>query len=85
MFLQTWPLNEVDIEGKQKIYNLNDEIITKVTESDAKSRNGTSVAIITPYKHQVLMLRKLLQTESLRNLDINIDSVDGFKARNVML
>jgi ATP-dependent RNA/DNA helicase IGHMBP2 len=80
---QTWPLNEVDIEGKQKIYNLNEcEIITKVIMNlDAKSRNGTSVAIITPYKHQVLMLRKLLQTESLRNLDINIDSVDGFQGK----
>ena len=27
------------------------------------------------------MLRKLLQTESLRNLDINIDSVDGFQGK----
>jgi len=80
---QTWPLNEMDIEGKQKIYNLNEcEIINKVIMNlDTESRNGTSVAIISPYKHQVLMLRKLLQTESLRNLYINIDSVDGFQGK----
>jgi superfamily I DNA and/or RNA helicase len=71
------------IEGKQKIYNLNEcEIINKVIMNlDTESRNGTSVAIISPYKHQVLMLRKLLQTESLRNLYINIDSVDGFQGK----
>lgn len=81
--IQTWPLYKVDIEGKQKIYNLNEcEIISRVLmKLDVNSSNGTSVAIITPYKHQVLMLRKLMQTESLNNLDINIDSVDGFQGK----
>lgn len=78
-----WPLNEMDNAEKQRIYNLNEcEIISGVLmKLNANSNNGTSVAIIAPYKHQVFMLRKLLQTESLSSLDINIDSVDGFQGK----
>ncbi len=80
---QTWPLDEVDSAGKQRIYNLNEcEIISGVLmKLNANSNNGRSVAIIAPYRHQVFMLRKLLQTESLSNLDIYIDSVDGFQSK----
>ena len=80
---QIWPLDEVDSTEKQRIYNLNEcEIISNVLmKLNANSNNGISVAIIAPYKHQVYMLRKLLQTESLSNLDINIDSVDGFQGK----
>ncbi|NLD47794.1 MAG: hypothetical protein GX660_11445 [Clostridiaceae bacterium] len=80
---QTWPLDEVDRAEKQRIYNLNEcEIISGVLmKLNANSNNGTSVAIIAPYKHQVFMLRKFLQTESLSSLDINIDSVDGFQGK----
>ena len=80
---QTWPIDELDSVEKQRIYNLNEcEIISAVLmKLNANSNNGTSVAIIAPYKNQVLILRELLQTESLCNLDINIDSVDGFQGK----
>ena len=80
---QSWPLDEVDRAEKQRIYNLDEyEIISDVLiKVNANSNDGTSVAIIAPYKQQVLMLRRLLQTEPLRNLDVIVDSVDGFQGK----
>lgn len=80
---QMWPLNEESTDEKKRIFNLNEcEIISKVLINlDGNSSDDTTVAIIAPYKHQVSMLRQLLNIESLSKLEINIDTVDGFQGK----
>jgi ATP-dependent RNA/DNA helicase IGHMBP2 len=79
---QTWPFDDVDSTEKQRIYNLNEcEIISDVLMELNGLNSGASVAIIAPYKHQVLTLRKLIKIESLSNLVIDIDTVDGFQGK----
>ena len=80
---KVWPLPEENNKAKPSIYNLNEcEIISDILENlNVISSKGTSIAIISPYKHQVAMLRKQIETLSLPNLDVNIDSVDGFQGK----
>lgn len=80
---QPWPLKDVQSAEKQMIYNLNEcEIISNIlNELNASSINRTAVAVITPYKPQVSKLRMICKPESLSNLLLNIDSVDGFQGK----
>lgn len=80
---QMWPLNEESPVEKQRIFNLNEcEIISKVLVTlDDNSNDGTTVAIIAPYKHQVSVLRKRISVKSSSKLEINIDTVDGFQGK----
>ena len=78
---QIWP--EESNDEKQRIFNLDEcKIISKVLKNlDNSSSYGTTVAIIAPYKDQVYKLRTLINKESLNNLEINIDTVDGFQGK----
>ena len=78
-----WPFNEVITAEKQRIYNLNEcEIISDVLlKLDVNLNKNITISIIIPYKHQVFMLRKLLNLKFLSKLKINIDTVDGFQGK----
>ncbi len=41
----------------------------------------TSKLLRLPYKHQVATLRKELENFNFQNLDVSIDSVDGFQGK----
>jgi ATP-dependent RNA/DNA helicase IGHMBP2 len=80
---ELWPRNEADSEEPLKIFNLDEcRIITSILKDlDRSVDNFTSVAVIAPYRHQVAMLRKLLQNEHFSNLDVNADTIDGFQGK----
>lgn len=80
---ENWPRNEADGEGTHNIFNLDEcRIITSILkELDGRDDVLTSVAVISPYRHQVGTLRKLLQAQSFRSLDLNVDTIDGFQGK----
>jgi len=80
---ELWPRNEADSEEPQRIFNLDEcRIITSILKDlDRSVDNFTSVAVIAPYRHQVAMLRRLLQNEHFNNLDVNADTIDGFQGK----
>jgi superfamily I DNA and/or RNA helicase len=80
---EIWPRKETSNTEFPKIYNLDEcKIITYILkELDIRSNPMTSVAVIAPYRYQVIMLRELLQMDSFRNLNISIDTIDGFQGK----
>ena len=80
---ELWPRIDANSENNPKIYNLDEcRIIAHILEKlDGGVDTLTSVAVIAPYRHQVAILRKLLQTESFRKLDVNVDTIDGFQGK----
>lgn len=80
---ELWPRNEADSEESPKIFNLDEcRIITSILKDLDRSVDSlTSVAVIAPYRHQVAMLRGLLQNEHFNNLDVNADTIDGFQGK----
>lgn len=80
---ETWPRIETNIEDSPRIFNLDECQIIKniLQELDGNSTSQTSVAVISPYRHQVVTLRKLLQAETYRFLIVNIDTIDGFQGK----
>lgn len=80
---ELWPHNEPDSEEPPKIFNLDEcRIITRILKDiDISIDNFTSVAVIAPYRHQVAMLRRLLQNEHFNNLHVNADTIDGFQGK----
>lgn len=80
---ELWPRYEADSEESPKIFNLDEcRIITSILKDlDRSVNNFTSVALIAPYRHQVAMLRRLLQNEHFSNLDVNTDTIDGFQGK----
>ena len=80
---EIWPRNEVDNDMNPEIYNLDEcRIITNIIiELDECVNAKTSVAIIAPYRHQVAMLKKIVQSGSFNNLDVTADTVDGFQGK----
>jgi superfamily I DNA and/or RNA helicase len=80
---ELWPRYEVDSDESPKIFNLDEcRIITGIlNDLDRSIENFTSVAVIAPYRHQVVMLRRLLQNEHFNNLDVNVDTIDGFQGK----
>lgn len=80
---QAWPLDNSIINDKPKIYNINECEITHhlLLDLNTRSSKNTMVAIITPYKHQVFMMKKYLRFDEYNNLNINIDTVDGFQGK----
>lgn len=80
---ELWPRGEADSNGKPKIFNLDEcQVITRILkELNECVAVKTSVAVIAPYRHQVTILRKQLQEEYFANLDVNVDTIDGFQGK----
>lgn len=78
---QNWPIKSE--EGYQRIYN-SDEceiVLTLLTDLDTEANDAMSVAIIAPYRHQVISLKKAVQELYLDYIDVHVDTVDGFQGK----
>jgi len=78
-----WPIEETDSADKQKIFN-RDEcniVLRVINELDMTTEKETSVAVITPYRHQVYELRNFIKTTQANSLTISVDTVDGFQGK----
>lgn len=80
---EPWPRAEASDEKNPKIYNVDECKIVKsiLTDIDVRNDANTTVAVIAPYRHQVVMLRNWLKTENFNKLQINVDTVDGFQGK----
>lgn len=80
---ELWPRYEANRVERLKIYNLDEcRIITCILkELDDNAEILTSVAVIAPYRHQVTTLQELVQKESFRCLNVNVDTIDGFQGK----
>jgi superfamily I DNA and/or RNA helicase len=80
---EQWPRAEISLEANPKIFN-NDEckIIKNIlADLEARADDSVSVAVIAPYRHQVEMLRDLLETEKFEKLQVDVGTVDGFQGK----
>ena len=74
-----WPLQEEINSNNPKIYNEDEcNIILQLLNLIRTKEKNSSIAVIAPYKAQVNKLRSILQYV---NLNINIDTVDGFQGK----
>lgn len=80
---EQWPRSEASLQTNPRIFNIDEcKIIRNIlTDLDARTDDSASVAVIAPYRHQVVMLRDLLKTESFDRLQVNVDTVDGFQGK----
>lgn len=76
-----WPDQKDNSNNKPRIRNLDEcrIIIEILNEISAKAERKTEVAIIVPYRQQVLELKN--SVGEYVNLRINIDTVDGFQGK----
>lgn len=80
---EAWPISDESGGEKSSLYNADEcEIISAVlTELNARSAQGTTIALIAPYKAQVTKLRNDIQTSTMEHLSVRIDTVDGFQGK----
>lgn len=80
---EIWPRNEKNGEMNLPIFNLDEckIIAAALKKLDSSHETSRSVAVIAPYRHQVIKLREMIQKESYQNLKVNIDTVDGFQGK----
>lgn len=79
-----WPVYHEEDGEKQKIYNLDEcSIVSQILlqlDSQPES-NISSVAVISPYKAQVFKIRECVRKMQLRQLKVDVDTVDGFQGK----
>lgn len=73
-----WPVIQEEYSNRPRIFNEDEcNIIVDCVNEIQRKAQKTSIGIITPYKAQVALLRRMIQ-ESER---IKIDTVDGFQGK----
>jgi superfamily I DNA and/or RNA helicase len=80
---EPWPRFDESNVNKPQIFNLDEcRMITDLLVNlNNTVDSDTSIAIIAPYRHQVMMLRERIDSINFDKLRINIDTVDGFQGK----
>lgn len=78
---QNWPIDTNN--EKPSIYNSDECSIIEslIYQLDAKSNNGQTIAIITPYRGQVFKLKESLRKLCPKFVSPRVDTVDGFQGK----
>ncbi|SLK50412.1 protein kinase family protein [Mycobacteroides abscessus subsp. abscessus] len=77
--------NKWPVEEGTKIYNYDEIDIVKdilMIESEKTGDEKQEVAVISPYRPMIGRLRKAIRNLNLRNLNIQVDTVDAFQGKD---